>query len=195
MLKKLNNHNHGIELPVSVQGWHLLKRAGLSKEQRQLVTLRAPDLTKSKVVEALYLILGQDHKSSHHQHDRRPFHRGKGRGYMVADDDTGYYHDETEELYGHSWEETGYYEGNDDEYFGNDEYCYDDGPDDYGFDQDAVYYQSGDGEIDASTEPPWSVEEYDEAYAAYLDARKRFNDLRLSRGFLPVVALNDPAAG
>ncbi len=192
MLKKLNNH--GIELPAPVQGWHLLKRAGITREQRQLVTLRAPDLTKTKVVEALYLILGQDHKSAHQPHDRRPFHRGKGRGYMVADDDTGYYHDDAEEIYGQSWEDAGYFEG-DDEYYGNDEHYYDDGPDDYGFDQDAVYYQSGDAETEASTDPPWSVEEYDEAYAAYLDARKRFSDLRLSRGFLPVVAINDPAAG
>jgi len=39
------------------------------------------------------------------------------------------------------------------------------------------------------------VEAYDEAVAAYLDARKRFSDLKLSRGFLLVVALSDPSAG
>ena len=192
MLKKLSAH--GVDLPSPVQGWHLLKRAGLSKEQRQLVTLRAPDLNKPKVVEALYLILGQDYKSSHHQPDRRPFHRGKGRGYVVADDDTGYYHDENDEIYDQQWDDTVYFEG-DDDYYGNEELYYEDGPDDFGFDQEAIYYQGGDGEIDASAEPPWCVEEYDEAYAAYLDARKRFSDLRLSRGFLPVVALNDPSAG
>ena len=46
------------------------------------------------------------------------------------------------------------------------------------FDVDSAYYQE---------EP----EEYDEAYASYVDVRKRFNDLKLSRGFLPVVALQD----
>ena len=31
--------------------------------------------------------------------------------------------------------------------------------------------------------------------AAYLDARKRFSDLRLAREFLPIVAVGDPTAG
>ena len=47
-------------------------------------------------------------------------------------------------------------------------------------------------------EAPWhDVESYDQAYATYLDARKRFSDLRLqlARGFLPVVAVGDPSAG
>ena len=39
------------------------------------------------------------------------------------------------------------------------------------------------------------MDTYDEVYAAYVDARRRFSDLKLARGFLPVVALNDPAAG
>jgi len=37
-------------------GWHLLRKCGLTKEQRQLVTLRAPQLELTKNVEALYLI-------------------------------------------------------------------------------------------------------------------------------------------
>ena len=44
------------------------------------------------------------------------------------------------------------------------------------------------------SESPW-IEEYDQVYAAYLDARKRFSDLKLSRGFYPIVAIGDPAAG
>jgi len=55
------------------------------------------------------------------------------------------------------------------------------------FDQDAVYYQEG--EVDA-TPQDYDVEAYDTAYAAYQDARKRFTDLKLARGYLPVVALN-----
>ena len=39
------------------------------------------------------------------------------------------------------------------------------------------------------------MDTYDEVYAAYVDARRRFSDLKLARGFLPVVALNNPAAG
>lgn len=33
---------HKATLPNSVQGWHLLRRAGLSREQRQLITTQAP---------------------------------------------------------------------------------------------------------------------------------------------------------
>ena len=42
---------------------------------------------------------------------------------------------------------------------------------------------------------PWQgVGVHDAACAAYLDARRRFSDLKLSRGYLPIVALSDPAA-
>ena len=58
--RKLQQHR--IELPASVQGWDLLRRSGLSREQRQLITLKAPNLEKNAVIEALYLILGQDYK-------------------------------------------------------------------------------------------------------------------------------------
>lgn len=37
----------------------------------------------------------------------------------------------------------------------------------------------------------YDVEAYDEAFSAYLDARQRFHDLKLSRGFYPVLALAD----
>ena len=56
--RKLQQHR--IELPASVQGWHLFRRSGLSREQRQLITLKAPNLEKNAVIEPLYLILGQD---------------------------------------------------------------------------------------------------------------------------------------
>ena len=41
---------HKVSLPDSVQGWHLLRRAALSKEQRQLVMLKAPGLEKNAVI-------------------------------------------------------------------------------------------------------------------------------------------------
>ena len=37
--------------------------------------------------------------------------------------------------------------------------------------------------------------DYDEAFAAYTDARRRFNELKLARAYLPIVALSDPSAG
>ena len=185
-LKKLDRH--GVKLPESVQGWHLLRKCNLSREQRQLVNLRAPTLEKGKVIEALYLIFGQDHKASI-QPDRRHFGKSKGRGYVAADEET-HYQDDFDD--GGDWpSEDGYYEI--DETYG----MYDDWfPDDPDFDQEAIYYQNDDdaGTTADGAEIPW-VEEYDQVYAAYLDARKRFSDLRLSRGFFPVVALGDPAAG
>ena len=185
-LKKLDRH--GVKLPESVQGRHLLRKCNLTKEQRQLVNLRAPSLEKGKVIEALYLILGQDHKASF-QPDCRHFGKSKGRGYVVAEEETHYQDD-----YDNASEwpsEDGYYEF-DDTYGTHDDWYYEE-PD---FDQEAIYYQNeDDGETAAdSSESPW-VEEYDQVYAAYLDARKRFSDLRLSRGFFPVVALGDPSAG
>lgn len=72
--RKLEKHN--VSLPDAVQGWHLLRKANLTKEQRQLVTLRAPKMERQKVIEALYLLLGQDYKASHGGHGHhKPFHK------------------------------------------------------------------------------------------------------------------------
>ena len=70
---------HKITLPSQVQGWHLLKRASLTREQRQMVTLKAPTLEKPSVVEALFLLYGQDYKAGGWSNttDRRP-QRWKG---------------------------------------------------------------------------------------------------------------------
>ena len=47
--RKLMSHN--VSLPGQVQGWHLLRRAALTKEQRQMVTLKAPTLDKQAVID------------------------------------------------------------------------------------------------------------------------------------------------
>ena len=77
--------DHHVTLPDKVQGWHLLRKAGLSKEQKQLVTAQAPSMERHKVQEAMFLILGQDHKTvaggQHPQHHRG--FRGKGRAYTA----------------------------------------------------------------------------------------------------------------
>ena len=54
------------------------------------------------------------------------------------------------------------------------------------FDTDAAYYQTLE-----DTDPNEQAEEFDSAYATYPDARKRFNEIKLSRGYLPIVALTD----
>ena len=53
---------HGISLPDKVAGWVLLRRAGLSTEQKQLIQGRAPDFAQKAVPEAMYFLLGQDYK-------------------------------------------------------------------------------------------------------------------------------------
>eukprot|EP00913_Durusdinium_trenchii_P025757 g24173.t1 len=130
-----------------------------------------------KVQEALYLILGQDHKAAVIT-DKRPFGRGKGqRAYYVVDE---------------SWKDAFYEEELDDQY------DYDQVPveswqeDDSTFDLDAGYFQADDPEEEegfVAASADWDVDEYDSAYATYLDARRRFADLKLSRGYLPIVAL------
>ena len=185
-LKKLIKH--GINLPEAVQGWHLLRRCNLTREQRQLVTLRAPNMEKTKVIEALYLILGQDHKASL-QPDRRPFGgKAKGRGYAAYEDEEAAIYQDDFDASSEWAAEDGYYET--EETYGMDDDW------EWSFDQEAIYFQ--DDPNDAATldgsESPW-IEEYDQVYAAYLDARKRFSDLKLSRGFYPIVAIGDPAAG
>ena len=70
--RKVNEH--GVKLPDQLQGWLLLRRANITKEQYQLVLSQAPKLEKLRVQEALFVILGQDYKAAvtHDRHDRRP---------------------------------------------------------------------------------------------------------------------------
>lgn len=163
---------HSVSLPLKVQGWHLLRRSGLNRDQRQMVMLKAPLLEKKDVIEALYLIFGQDHKAGNTGDRPRPYHRGKGgkhRGYYV-DEEAGYYHDDDFEDDG-SYEmvdDYGYYEGSvyDEASEQPDEWV-----DDELFDHGAGYFHGDDQADDWDT--PFPVETYDEAYAAYVDARKR----------------------
>ena len=176
---------HKVALPDSVQGWHLLRRSALTKEQRQLIMLKAPTLDKQQVIEALYLIPGQDYKSGGWNHERnKRFQRWSNRAYAAQDDwDEG--HDD-----GWGEEETGYYEDDD---WGQDEYY----EDDLAFDDEAGYFgdEPWPESSNETNSPEQLAEEFDSAYASYTDARKRFNDLKMSRGFLPaVVALADQQA-
>ena len=184
-LRRLSDHK--IDLPKAVQGWHLLRKAGLTREQKQLITTQAPTMERMKVQEALYLILGQDHKAAV---NGRPFKgHSKGRGYAAADYDVTEDYDlddvtaADEAYYEGAWdgyEEEGYWE-HDDVFYEEDV---------QNFDDDAGYFQQLE---EPALDMPY-VEEYDEAYAAYVDARKRFNDIKLSRGYLPIVALTESQA-
>ena len=188
LLSFITNHDeklrkveeHGIKIPDEVQGWLLLKKANVTREQRQMVVTQAPKLEKLRVQESLFLILGQDHKAAVSPLDRRP---GSGRlfrrGAYAAEDDE-YDEGDCDEGY------DAYYEYDD----MDDGVTYDESwADESQFDADAAYYEAS--EAGPSEGADYDVEAYDEAFAAYLDARRRFQDLKLSRGFYPVVALAD----
>ena len=185
--RKVNEH--GMKLPDQLQGWLLLRRANITKEQYQLVLSQAPKLEKLRVQEALCVILGQDYKAAvtHDRHDRRPQLPGRFfRNKAYAADDETYDEDLTHE-------EDGYYEYDPDTY--DQPEAFDESWTEDQFDSQAAYYEDDyTGDNDTALEE-LDVDTYDEAYAAYLDARRRFQDLKLSRGFLPVVALDQSSMG
>ena len=137
-----------------------------------------------RIQEALYLILGQDHRSAVSHDHRRPgsgrlFRRGAYTATDQYDDDDDHY-----DVDDGAYVEYEY----DPEYMAADDSWVDDSQ----FDANAAYYENA--EYDVVEDAEYDVEAYDEAYAAYLDARRRFQDLKLSRGFYPVVALADQGA-
>ena len=62
-LRRLEKHK--VVLPPEVQGWYLLNRANLSREQKQMVMTQANTLKRTKIQESMFAILGQDYKSGH----------------------------------------------------------------------------------------------------------------------------------
>lgn len=168
---------HGVDLPSAVQGWHLLSKANLSREQRQLIMTQTSSLDRTKIQEALFTILGQDYKSAHGGPRWHSKSSGKGRAFFTDEMDT-----------------TDDWDVSDHGYYLEEEYV-EETADDLGWDDsEAGYYLQGgmDPHDEAAEEEPFfDVQEFDEAYASYIDARRRFQDLKMSRGFLPVVALQD----
>ncbi|CAE7220782.1 spa [Symbiodinium microadriaticum] len=165
---------HQVELPEKVRAWWFLRKSGISREQRQLIltNVGSENLTVEATQKAMYFILGQDSKMEH---------RPRGKADLYYQDEDAYYEDDA------GWD--------------ND------------FAEDTVYYNDVGG---TDTEAPWpdqgqdyyddswtqehdtevfDVEEFDEIYASYADAKAKLNAMRTSRGFFPVVALVDKGAG
>ena len=180
---------HGIKVSDEISGWLLLRRAGLTAEQRQLVLSQLKDKTTViKVEEVMYFLFGQDYKTSSKQWHRQSNnswkqYRGSQRAYHFDEqdeiaDDEAYVYDDTA-TYEHmpEYDETALYEA--------DESLYpEDIPEEF---------------YDGSEQGLWEQEEGDEdmeeAYSMYLDARKRFAELRAARGYWPVVALPPESQG
>ena len=166
---------------IKLLGWVLLRRAGLSQEQRQLIQGRAPDFAQRAVTEAMYFLLRQDFKGQSADRTWRGKSYGstnrwsaRHHGYITEDvyeaqDDDALYEDYEDAEWDESWDDT-YYEDDTNEeqtYNAHDEF---DIP-------DKTYLEA--------------EQHYEDAFATYLDARRQMAHLKASRGFFPVVALTD----
>ena len=176
---------HGIKLPTEITGWLMLRRSGLSQDQKHLVQSQCgSSLEESKVEEAMYYLYGQDYRGKVGLSQRPVGGKGKGfnkwkkpaQAYTMHEDD---YMDDPEETYEPEYDEA-YYEETQEEYADE---AYDEE-----FGDETANYTGYDEDYPDQEDP-----EYEEAYATYLDARRRFAELRNNRGFYPVVALTDGA--
>ena len=179
-----------VKIPTAVSGWLLLRRAGLTMEQRQMVqTNVGSSMEEVKIEEAMFLLFGQDYRKASHEPSRgfrgRGVPRWNGRkghtAYAVADDAA------VEDEYEYDLDEI--YATEEYEAFENDH-----GNDDPGapWETEELYWQEDHWDEAAyyeQTEDAAPDEEYEEVYATYLDARRRFADLKAVRGFWPVYAV------
>ena len=184
----------GVKIPPAVSGWLLLRRAGLTAEQRQLVqTHVGATMEDLKIEEAMFLLFGQDYRRTTAEPSRG--FRGKGtstgaprwssyRGHSAysaydeaaAEDEYEY---DPEETYAADENDTYEYDYAEDPgvpWEADDLYWQEEQP----WEDQAFYEQQDDGAQD---------EEYEEVFATYLDARRRFADLKAARGFWPVMAV------
>ena len=68
----LRQTKHKLDLPEEVTGWMMLKRAGLTREQEQMVqTQIGSTLTLGAVEQSLFLLFGQDYRQVHIPHHLR----------------------------------------------------------------------------------------------------------------------------
>ena len=186
-LREIEKYN--IKLPASVSGWLMLRRSGLTPEQRQMVQSQCGTaLDVTKVEAAMFFLFGQDYRNRQVESSSR-WTGGKGHSYRWTrknhayaayddwdgENDYEYFPDEVyhladEEAPDYDWDD-GY-----DHHMPEEEAPW---PDDDGEPTFAAYDEGQGGDDD----------DYDEAYATYLDARRRFADIRAARGYWPVVAV------
>ncbi|CAE7540759.1 GIP, partial [Symbiodinium necroappetens] len=176
---------HDVKLPDAVGGWLLLRRASLSQEQRQLVLSQLDNkkLSVAAVEQSLFYLFGQDYKGSRTE-SHRPTGRGRGYShtYRWQPSRTQYaYSAEDEEA--PDYPEPEYADEADYGYYEDDPKGYDETEEHEAPTEDfaeTTYYGLDDDD-----------EETEEAYAAYLDARRRLAEVKASRGYYPVVAVVD----
>ena len=166
-LRKLEAHN--VTLPDKVVGWYFMRRAGLTQQQRQLImsALGTETLSLDTVRKAMNFVIGQDSTPEGHS----TYSTKASSRWRAPYKEAVYYGEEDESFdfeYGEDADE--------------DPDCFwaDDGGDD-GEEED------GDDEIHAVNDD--LAAEYDEVLAGYTEARQRLNQMRMSRGYYPVVAM------
>eukprot|EP00435_Cladocopium_sp_Y103_P051565 s554_g16.t1 len=167
-LRRLESHN--VSLPDKVIGWFYLRRAGLKMDQRQMVmsTLSVEKLNLDTVRKALNFVIGQDSAPVPDSNVTYATKTGRGKQDSIyyEDDDVqspDYFNDLD---YDEAFDETYYYE-----------------------DEAAYWGEDDENEMDEAYTAEDAAAEYDEVYAAYVEARQRMNQMRLSRGYYPVVAM------
>ena len=171
--RRLKN-SHQVDLPEKVKAWWFLRKSGITKEQRQMIltNVGVAGLAMDTVMKAMSFILGQDSKTEN-----------AGRYGKVYGKTEAYYHREEDDDFEWSLHELGdsqmpiYYEQDEDR---REDLWLDDGQECYQ-DESSIFMN----------EPVFDVEEYDEIYATYTDAKTKLNAMRMSRGFYPVVVALD----
>ena len=177
-LRELSKYK--VTLPDEVAGWLLMRRAGLTKEQTQLIqTTVGTETTVEKVEKALYLTLGQNHKVPSPAKFNNMRGRGKTDRAHFAEDEV-YYEDDGEYPDNTAYDD----DGNPIDYDGDELYWQEEEWDDV----QSTYYGSTVEDMPANDEV-FDTEEFDRVYAAYADSKRQLNQLRVSRGFFPVVAV------
>ncbi|CAL1173005.1 unnamed protein product [Cladocopium goreaui] len=163
-LRKLESHS--VNLPDKVIGWFFLRRAGLKQDQRQMVmsTLSVEKLNMETARKALNFAIEQDSAPEVATAYNAKNARNKESIYYEDDEmqPPDYYND------------LGYDNALDEGYY---------------MDDDAAYWDEDDDEADAAYTAEDAAAECDEVFAAYVEARQRMNQMRLSRGYYPVVAM------
>ena len=158
----LRQTKHKLDLPEEVTGWMMLKRAGLTREQEQMVqTQIGSTLTLGAVEQSLFLLFGQDYRQvhiPHHLRRQQQLSRWKRPQsvHMAWDEDA------TDDLY--EIEESYFQDAEDDPDYQNfEEWFEPEIP-------EGTYYE------EAAEDPEhfFDTEEFDEIYSTYVDAKQHF---------------------
>ena len=167
--RKLKTHD--LQMPEKIRAWMLLRKSGYDANQKALVMSIVgvkENFTFDKVAGAMESTFGQESTVFEPNHPRRQ-----------------YFGEDVEEEYFHDLDDADAQDDYEDTTRGGE-------PEEWPDAEEEHYQQAATSTpFQPDPEEQYDVEEYDEIYANYVGARKRFNDLRLSRGFYPVMAVVD----